>query len=94
MDYDNLKELLQNVKDGKTEIDDALEKLKKLPYEDLGYAKIDHHRNIRNGYPEVIYSQGKTIQQIKGIVERLMIQNNNIMATRAGLDVLIIVLKI
>lgn len=87
MDVNNLKELLQNVKDGSLKIDDALEELKKLPFEDLGYAKVDNHRNIRNGYPEVIYCQGKTVEQIKGIVSRLMEKNNNILATRAGREV-------
>ena len=87
MNADSLKLLLESVKDGKVSVDDAVSELKKLPFEDLGYAKVDHHRNIRNGYPEVIFSQGKTVEQIKGIVNRLMEKNNNIMATRAGRDV-------
>ncbi|NLI59288.1 MAG: 1-(5-phosphoribosyl)-5-amino-4-imidazole-carboxylate carboxylase, partial [Clostridium sp.] len=61
MDEKYLKELLNNVKNGSISVDDALMDLKKLPFEDIGFAKIDHHRNIRNGYPEVIYSEGKTI---------------------------------
>ena len=48
----DLRKLLQDVKDGSTDIDDALNSLKNLPYEDIGYANIDHHREIRNGYPE------------------------------------------
>ena len=68
-------------------MDDALDRLKKLPFEDIGFAKVDHHRNIRNGYPEVIYCQGKTVEQIKAIVQRLMERDNNIMATRAGREV-------
>lgn len=87
MDADSLRLLLENVKNGKTPIDDALGELKKLPFEDLGFAKVDHHRNIRNGCPEVIYSQGKTVEQIKGIVLKLMARNNNIMATRASKEV-------
>lgn len=87
MNIDNLKQLLEGVKSGNVEIDAALSELKKLPFEDLGYAKVDHHRNLRNGYPEVIYCQGKTVEQIKGIVERLMQMDNNIMATRAGREV-------
>src|SRR5690554_2360116 len=78
-----LKELLNNVKNGSISVDDALMDLKKLPFEDIGFAKIDHHRNIRNGFPEVIYSEGKTIEQIKEIVKKLIEKNNNIMATRA-----------
>jgi pyridinium-3,5-biscarboxylic acid mononucleotide synthase len=87
MDAESLKLLLENVKNDRVSIDDALSELKKLPFEDLGFAKVDHHRNIRNGYPEVIFSQGKTIEQIKMIVQRLMQKNNNIMATRAGREV-------
>jgi pyridinium-3,5-biscarboxylic acid mononucleotide synthase len=87
MDAESLKRLLENVKNGSTGIDEALNELKKLPFEDLGFAKVDHHRRIRNGYPEVIYSQGKTVEQIKEIAARLMEKNNNIMATRAGRDV-------
>lgn len=87
MDNNNLKHLLEGVKDGIINIDQAMSELKKLPFEDLGYAKVDHHRNLRNGYPEVIYCQGKTVEQIKGIVERLMKTDNNIMATRAGREV-------
>jgi pyridinium-3,5-biscarboxylic acid mononucleotide synthase len=87
MDAESLKRLLENVKNGSTGIEEALNELKKLPFEDLGFAKVDHHRRIRNGYPEVIYSQGKTVEQIKEIAARLMEKNNNIMATRAGRDV-------
>lgn len=87
MDIDSLKKILTGVRDGSTDIESALEQLKTLPFEDLGFAKVDHHRNLRNGYPEVIYSQGKTVEQIQGIVARLMEKNNNIMATRAGKEV-------
>jgi NCAIR mutase (PurE)-related protein len=87
MDADVLKNLLEDVRNGKVGVGEALSELKKLPFEDIGFAKVDHHRNIRNGYPEVIYCQGKTIGQIKAIVERLMGKNNNIMATRADREV-------
>lgn len=87
MNGENLRRLLESVRDGRTQIDDALVELKKLPFEDLGFAKVDHHRNIRNGYPEVIYCEGKTVGQIKEIVRRLMERNNNIMATRADVNV-------
>ena len=62
----DLRKLLQDVKDGSTNIDDALSSLKNLPYEDIGYANIDHHREIRNGYPEVIYCEGKSDEHILG----------------------------
>lgn len=87
MNTESLKKLLENVKSGEVGIDSALAELKKLPFEDLGFAKVDHHRKIRNGYPEVIYCQGKTLEQIKAIVQRLMEHDNNIMATRAGREV-------
>ncbi|NLV36758.1 MAG: nickel pincer cofactor biosynthesis protein LarB [Clostridiaceae bacterium] len=87
MDAQALKKLLENVKSGEVSVDDAVSELKKLPFEDIGFAKVDHHRNLRNGYPEVIYCQGKTVEQIKAIVARLMERDNNIMATRAGREV-------
>lgn len=87
MDTESLKKLLENVKNGGVSVENALSELKKLPFEDLGFAKVDHHRNIRNGYPEVIYCQGKTIEQIKAIILKLMERGNNIMATRAGREV-------
>lgn len=86
MDYGQLRDLLEEVKKGEVEPISALEKLKTLPYEDLGFAKVDHHRAIRNGSPEVIFCQGKTVEQIVAIVERLADYNNNILATRAGTE--------
>lgn len=83
MNLDSLKELLENVKKGNLEIDDALQTLKTLPFEDLGYAKVDHHRHIRNGYPEVIYCEGKTDEHIIGIVEKMNQKSSNILGTRA-----------
>ncbi|MDQ2087555.1 nickel pincer cofactor biosynthesis protein LarB [Herbivorax sp. ANBcel31] len=83
MDMEYLRKLLQDVKNGSISVEGALGDLKKLPFEDLGFAKVDHHRNIRNGYPEVIYSEGKTVEQVQEIVKKLIERNNNIMATRA-----------
>jgi len=87
MDGDSLKKLLENVKEGCVSVEEAFGELKRLPFEDLGFAKVDHHRNIRNGYPEVIFCQGKTVEQIKSIAQKLMERNNNILATRAGKEV-------
>lgn len=87
MNSEELKKLLANVKDGTVEIEQAYKEIKALPYEDLGFAKLDHHRNIRNGYPEVIYCEGKTNKQIVEIIQRLMLKNNNILATRASREV-------
>jgi NCAIR mutase (PurE)-related protein len=78
----DLRDLLENIKDNKLSIDDALEKLKNLPYEDIGYANIDHHREIRTGYPEVIYCEGKSDEHILGIIERMIEKGSNILGTR------------
>lgn len=94
MENESIKKLLMNVKDGTIGIDDAMNELKKLPFEDLGFAKIDHHRNIRTGYPEVIYAQGKTPEQVRIITQKLMERNNNVMATRASKEVYEEVLKV
>ena len=83
MNEDQIFELLKNVKEGNLEPAQAAEQLKQLPFEDLGYAKIDHHREIRTGYPEVIFCPGKTIEQIRGIVLRMLAKGSNIMASRA-----------
>lgn len=83
MDTDRLKLLLDSVKKGTLPVEDALAELKTLPFEDLEYAKVDHHRALRQGYPEVIFCQGKTIDQIRGIVARMAEKNSTILATRA-----------
>lgn len=78
---------MEDVRGGKTKIDEALRILKFLPYEDLGFAKINTHRNLRKGFPEVILCKGKTIEQIKEIVEKtLSSENEFIMATKANND--------
>jgi NCAIR mutase (PurE)-related protein len=87
LNSEELKQLLEDVKNGSVEIEQAYKEIKALPYEDLGFAKLDHHRAIRNGYPEVIYCEGKTNSQVVEIVQRLMLKNNNILATRASKEV-------
>lgn len=87
MNTESLKDLLEKVKNGGIEINDAMKILKRLPFEDMGFAKVDHHRNLRNGYPEVVYCQGKTVEQIKLIVKKLVENDSNIMATRACREV-------
>ncbi len=87
MDVNQLKDLLAQVKSGRVDLEAAVEQLKKLPFEDLGYARVDHHRSVRTGVPEVIYCEGKTIEQCQGIAERLAQYHSNILATRAGQDV-------
>ncbi len=84
MDLKETREMLESIKDGSLDVEKALEKLQDLPFKDLGYAKIDNHRELRVGYPEVIYCAGKTVEQIKGIVEFMMTKGNNILGTRAS----------
>lgn len=78
----DLKKILEDVKNNNIDIEYALDKLKNLPYEDLGYANIDHHRQLRNGYPEVIYCEGKSDEQILGIIEKMKEKDSNILGTR------------
>ncbi len=87
MNSSDLKALLEKVKDGQIELDAAYHQLKKLPFEDLGYARVDTHRCMRNGVPEVIYCEGKTIPQIQGIAQNIAQHHDNILATRASREV-------
>ncbi|MCX7796404.1 MAG: nickel pincer cofactor biosynthesis protein LarB, partial [bacterium] len=87
MDLLAIRELLLEVKDGSLDIDTALEKLKILPYEDLGYARLDHHRALRKGFAEVVFCQGKTTEQSVEIIKRLVEKNSRVLATRADREV-------
>ena len=84
MNLHETRELLECIQKGSISIDDGVEKLQDLPFKDLGYAKIDNHREIRVGYPEVIYGEGKTPEQIKGIVEFMIKKGNNVLVTRVS----------
>ncbi|MBQ9060067.1 MAG: nickel pincer cofactor biosynthesis protein LarB [Firmicutes bacterium] len=79
-----IKELLEQVSAGSVTTEDAFEQLRDLPYKDLGFANVDHHRAIRTGFPEVIFGQGKTPEQIRDIFKELVERGRNIMATRAS----------
>jgi hypothetical protein len=83
MKAEQIKKLFQEVKRGKLSPDEAVQKLQHLPFEDLGHTKIDHHRAVRVGMPEVIFSQGKTAIQVANIFERLASKGTNVLATRA-----------
>ena len=83
MDTEQLQQLLEQVKVGDINIDEAIQTLRHLPFEDLGFACIDHHRQIRCGFPEVIYCPGKTDEQVLEIFERLAETGNNVLASRA-----------
>lgn len=93
MELSELKKLLNNVKNGNIDIEEALNSLKKMPYEDLGFAKIDTHRSLRKGFPEVIYCEGKSENQLKGIFEKLK-KSPVILATRADKKVVEILSEI
>jgi NCAIR mutase (PurE)-related protein len=82
MNIRKLEDLLKRVKLGKTSIEEAMAQLKSLPYEDLGYARIDHHRSLRKGFPEVIWGEGKTSGQILSIMKQLKRKGQNILITR------------
>jgi NCAIR mutase (PurE)-related protein len=84
---DRLLSLLERVRAGAVSTDAALKELATLPYEDIGYARVDHHRSLRQGLPEVIFGQGKTAEQIAGIAERLLAAGHNVLATRLDPDV-------
>ena len=84
MNKEEIKVLLESVKDNKINVEEALEKLEDLPFKDLGFAKIDNHREIRVGYPEVIYCASKTVDQVRDIVKFMLTKNNNILGTRAN----------
>lgn len=84
---EQLKKLLNQVKTGSLGVEEAVEKLRHLPFEDLGFAHIDHHRQIRQGFPEVIYCPNKTTEQITKIFMSLAKKGNNVLATRAQPEV-------
>ncbi|MCX5832453.1 MAG: nickel pincer cofactor biosynthesis protein LarB [Deltaproteobacteria bacterium] len=88
MNEERLRELLLGVRDRRLDVEQAVQELKQLPFDDLGFAKIDSHRELRRGFPEVVYCAGKTTEQVVAIVARLARQaDNNILATRADRDV-------
>lgn len=90
-----LTALLKDVQSGQLTVDAALESLKDLPFEDLHYAKVDHHRELRSGFPEVIFCPGKSLVQICGITEKLMARcDGSILASRATAEIYDAILQI
>jgi NCAIR mutase (PurE)-related protein len=83
MNEDILSKILMSFQSGDLSLEEVMDKLKILPYEDLSFAKIDHHRAMRQGFPEVIFCQGKTVNQVTEIMGHLVRHNRNILATRA-----------
>ena len=82
MNKDRLIKLLESVANRKTPVDEAADQLRHFPYEDIDFAHIDHHRSLRKGFPEVIFGEGKTAEQIIGIVDKMRSQENVVLATR------------
>jgi len=87
MEKKEIEEILKQFKSGQIEIKEVLEKLKHFPYDDLGFAKIDSQRQLRKGFPEVIFCQGKTLEQITKITKRIKETGGKIVATRAAPEV-------
>ena len=83
MNNQQIQQLLKQVKNGDLQIDEAVEKLRHLPFEDISFARLDHHRQIRCGFPEVIYCKGKTTEHIAEIFAKLADKGHNVLATRA-----------
>lgn len=87
MNDNDMKLILEKVRKGDIDVDEALKSFRNLPFEDIGYAKIDHHRAIRNGFPEVIYGEGKAVEHIIGIIETMIERGSNVLATRISKEV-------
>jgi NCAIR mutase (PurE)-related protein len=87
MNRETIKRLLEAVRAGELDIEKALEQLRSLPYDDLGFAKIDTHRTMRKGFPEVIFCEGKTVAQVQEIVQKMIENSEVILAMRAGEEV-------
>jgi NCAIR mutase (PurE)-related protein len=83
MDRDQLRELFQQVRSGAIDVDHAVDRMRHMPFEDLGFAKVDHHRELRHGMPEVILAKGKTPEQVTAIASTLLQHSQNVLITRA-----------
>ncbi len=87
MNRDDLAELLNEVRAGTLRVPDAVERLRHLPYEDLGFARMDSHRALRQGFPEVIFCEGKTVPQVEAIARRILDHHQTLLATRASTEI-------
>lgn len=87
MNRETIKKLLEDVKENRLSVDAAAEMLKDLPFTDLGFAKIDNHRELRTGYPEIIYCAGKTKEQVAAIITEMLKRGNNILGTKATREI-------
>jgi NCAIR mutase (PurE)-related protein len=84
---DQIKQLLEQTRSGRISLDEAAERLARLPYEDLKFARVDHHRDLRIGFPEVILGQGKTIEQIVKIADSILTESSNLLISRTTQEV-------
>lgn len=84
MTPERIQALLEAVRDGQTDVSKAMETLTHLPFEDLGFARVDHHRALRQGFPEVIFCEGKTVTQVVDIAKRIVAAGSTMLATRAN----------
>ena len=84
MNAEQLRTLLEQVREGAVDVDAALERVRHMPFEDLGFAKLDHHRALRHGIPEVVFALGKTPEQVVAIAARLLDHSPNVLITRAN----------
>src|SRR6266545_4156626 len=83
MDQDQLRALFEQVRAGAVDVDAAITRMRHMPFEDLGFAKVDHHRALRHGMPEVVFAKGKTPEQVVAIAQRLLEYPQNVLITRA-----------
>jgi NCAIR mutase (PurE)-related protein len=93
MDIEKLRQLLEAIQQGQTTVEEALERLRQLPYEDLGFARLDLHRALRNAIPEVVFCQGKTVEHATSILERLWQHHDRVMGTRVSPEMAEAILK-
>jgi NCAIR mutase (PurE)-related protein len=87
MNRETIQQLLEAVRSGNLTVDKALDQLRSMPYDDLGFAKIDTHRSVRKGFPEVIFCEGKTVKQVRDIVSKMMQYSEVILAMRASEEI-------
>ncbi|HAS16955.1 MAG: 1-(5-phosphoribosyl)-5-amino-4-imidazole-carboxylate carboxylase [Nitrospirae bacterium RIFCSPLOW2_12_42_9] len=87
MKPEEIEKILRFVKEGRLSVENALERLKHLPYENIEFARIDHHRHLRQGMPEVIYSEGKRVDQVVKIAQKILEKKGDIIATRADSNI-------
>src|ERR1039458_5118232 len=83
MDQEQLRSLFEQVRNGAVDVEAAIKRMRHMPFEDLGFAKVDHHRALRHGMPEVVFAQGKTPEQVAAIAASLFENASNVLITRA-----------